>query len=362
MATFTRAHELCKRLGDLPEYLQVMFWLVTASVVRGELPQAQEAIVTLLALAKARDDQPALLNAMRGRAMILLFMGQVVDAHAEIERATEQFSESSDAVRLAARAAGQDAGAAALALMSWTLWLLGDVDQALARVADALERAEAVDHPHTQAYVCYYASVLYALLGEFAIALQHAERCVALSEEHGFGQWRSLARAIRGISMTMLGSSSDALSLDEVRGAFNDYRRAGYELGITALDVLWCPALLLQGQPDAALEVIEQGLSTAAHNSERIFEAELYRLKARTLLARGAVNANADAQSLLHQALTTAKNQHARSLEFRAAKDLAALWMDLDRHAEAIDLLKSIAALFPDGLGTQSSKGTKGVA
>ena len=49
MATFTRAHELCKRLGDLPEYLQVMFWLVTASVVRGELPQAQEAIVTLLA-------------------------------------------------------------------------------------------------------------------------------------------------------------------------------------------------------------------------------------------------------------------------------------------------------------------------
>ena len=92
MATFTRAHELCKRLGDLPEYLQVMFWLVTASVVRGELPQAQEAIVTLLALAKARDDQPALLNAMRGRAMILLFMGQVVDAHAEIERATEQFN------------------------------------------------------------------------------------------------------------------------------------------------------------------------------------------------------------------------------------------------------------------------------
>ena len=162
--------------------------------------------------------------------------------------------------------------------------------------------------------------------------------------------------------MTMLGPSSDALSLDEVRGAFNDYRRAGYELGITALDVLWCPALLLQGQPEAALEVIEQGLSTAAHNSERIFEAELYRLKARTLLARGAVNANADAQSLLHQALTTARNQHARSLEFRAAKDLAALWMDQDRHAEAIDLLNSVAALFPDGLGTQRLKEKKGAA
>ena len=72
MATFTRAHDLCERLGDVPEYLQVMFWLVTASVVRGELPQAQEGIATLMRLAKARDDQPALLNAIGGCAMIRL--------------------------------------------------------------------------------------------------------------------------------------------------------------------------------------------------------------------------------------------------------------------------------------------------
>jgi hypothetical protein len=37
-----------------------------------------------------------------------------------------------------------------------------------------------------------------------------------------------------------------------------------------------------------ALEVIEQGLSAANHNSERIFEAELHRLRARTLLVWGA--------------------------------------------------------------------------
>ena len=289
-----------------------MFWLVTASVVRGELKQAEEAIAILLRLAKRRDDQAALLNAMRGRAMILLFMGRVTDAHEEIERAIGRFDASSEPVRSAARAACQDAGAAALALMSWTFWLLGHADRARMQIAAALKRAEAVQHPHTQAYVCYYASVLHALRGEFALALKHAERCIALSEEHGFGQWQSLARAIRGISMTVLDTSSDTLALDEVRGAFNDYRRAGYALGITALDVLWCPALLLQHQPEAALEVIEQGLATAGHNSERIFEAELYRLKARVLLVRGGADATAEAHSLLHQALTTAKNQHAR--------------------------------------------------
>ena len=47
IATFARGRDLCARIGDAPEYLQVMFWLATASVVRGELPQAREAITTL---------------------------------------------------------------------------------------------------------------------------------------------------------------------------------------------------------------------------------------------------------------------------------------------------------------------------
>src|ERR1700756_754231 len=42
VATFTRARELCERLGDSPEQLQIMFWLATASVIRGELPVAGE--------------------------------------------------------------------------------------------------------------------------------------------------------------------------------------------------------------------------------------------------------------------------------------------------------------------------------
>jgi tetratricopeptide (TPR) repeat protein len=353
MATFNRAYELCVRLGDVPEYLQVMFWLVTASVVRGELPQAQEAIATLTHLAEARGDQPALLNAMRGRAMILLFMGHVVDALKEIEGAIEKFDISDEKVRFAARAAGQDAGAAALALMSWALWLLGHIEKALTQINAALERADAVEHPHTQAYVSYYASVLYALHGEPAMAQRHAERCLTLSEEHGFGQWRNLSRAIRGISMMMLDPSSDTLAIDDVRGAFDDYRRAGYALGITALDILWCPTLILRGQPEAALEIIDQGLLTANHNSERVFEAELYRLKACAVLARGTPGALTDAQSLLGQALQTARHQNARSFEFRAAKDLATLWMTLGKRTEAFELLAPICASFNEDYDTQ---------
>lgn len=357
VATFARARELCERLGDPPEHLQVMFWLTTASVIRGELPAAQEAIAVLLHLAEARGDRPALLNATRGQAMIRLFMGHLTSAREVLERAIAAFNGSSEEERLAARAAGQDAGVADLALMSWALWLLGDADTAINRMVAAIQRADGIDHPHSQAYACYYASVLHALRGELSNAQEYAERCIALSEEHGFRQWRGLAHAVRGICVTLLDPSSSAI--EEVRSALDEYRRAGYQLGITALYVLLCPALLLSHGCEAALDLIEQGLATTNRNSEQIFEAELYRLKAHALLVRDAPDATAEAASLLNQALTMARNQHANALELRAARDLAALWADQGRRKEAHDLLAPIYNWFTEGFDTQDLRQAK---
>jgi tetratricopeptide (TPR) repeat protein len=357
VATFARARELCERLGEPPEYLQVMFWLATVSVVRGELPQALEAVATLLNVAEARGDRPALINAIRGRAMILFFLGRIVDAGEEIERAVEVFSASQEADRMAARAAGQDAGVAMLALMSWVLWVLGHVDGAVARMAATLKRADAVQHAHTHAYAWYYASVLHALRGEPTIAQAYAERCLAISEQHGFRQWLGLSRAIRGICAAALDASGSRL--DEVKAALDGYQRAGYQLGITAQLVLLCPVLLLRNEPDAALEVIDHGLSIVSHNSERCFEAELYRLKARALLMRGAPDA--DAESLLDEALRTARSQQARSLELRAATDLASLWMKQGKRAGACDVLASTYRRFSEGFDTRDLKEAKGL-
>ena len=63
-----------------------------------------------------------------------------------------------------------------LALMSWGLWLLGHADTALARIDAAIQRADAISHPHSQAYACYYASILHALRGEFLTAQGYAEQ------------------------------------------------------------------------------------------------------------------------------------------------------------------------------------------
>jgi tetratricopeptide (TPR) repeat protein len=316
--------------------------------VRGELPQALEAVTALLSAAEARGNRPALINAIRGQGMILMFMGRILEAREALERAVEVFSASQEADRVAAQTAGQDAGVAMLALMSWVLWVLGHVDGAVARIAAALKRADAIQHAHTQAYVWYYASVLHALRGEPTIAQAHAERCLVLSEQHGFRQWIGLSRAIRGICAAALDGSGSRL--DEAMATLDEYQRAGYQLGMTAQFVLLCPALLLRNEPEAALEIIDRGLSIVSHNSERFFEAELYRLKARALLMRGAPDD--EAESLFDRALRTARSQQARSLELRAATDLAKVWTKQGKCAEALDVLSSVCGRFSEGFDT----------
>lgn len=139
----------------------------------------------------------------------------------------------------------------------------------------------------------------------------------------------------------------------------NEYRGAGYQLGITALYVLLAPALLSSHQREPTLELIEQGLATTGRNSERIFEAELYRLKAGALLVRGASEAATEPQLLLDRALTIARSQHAKALELRAATDLAALWIDERKHQQAFDLLAPIHAWFTEGFETRDVKQAK---
>jgi class 3 adenylate cyclase/tetratricopeptide (TPR) repeat protein len=356
MSTFSRARDLCERLGQPPEYLHVLFWLATVSVVRGELPQALEAIAGLPSAAESRDNRPALINGIRGQGMILMFMGRLTEASEKLDRAIDVFCASPEDDKLAARAAGQDAGVAMLVLKAWVLWILGHVDDSVLRMADALQRAEVVQHAHTYAYAWYYAAILHSLRGEPTIAQSYAERCLAISEKHEFRQWLGLSRAIRDICVVQDGTAS---GLEEAKASLRQYQRAGYQLGLTAQFVLLCPALLLGNESETALDLIEHGLSLVAHNHERVFEAELYRLKALILLKLGVPQVKAE--TLLQQALQTARGQQARSLELRAATDLARLWLQQGKRAEALDILPSIYERFSQGFDTRDLKEAKSV-
>jgi predicted ATPase len=243
--------------------------------------------------------------------------------------------------------------------MGWIMWPLGFPDMARARVGASLQRAEAIGHPHSQAYAAYYASVLHAFCREPAVAHTHAERCLALAEEHGFGLWRNLSRAVRGICADQLDASLDSLAT--VNSELAEFVGTGYLYAITALYALLSQALLARHQLTPAREIIIKGLATAERTSERFFEAELLRLKARALVLEGGPAVWTEAQKLLEHSLEVAQSQKARLLELRAAVDLVRLGRDHGHLTEARDLLAPVYGWFTEGFDTPDLKEAEGL-
>jgi predicted ATPase len=138
-----------------------------------------------------------------------------------------------------------------------------------------------------------------------------------------------------------------------------DYVGTGYLGGVTTLYALLSQEFLAKHQLAAAREIISKGLETAERTSERLFEAELLRLKAHALVIEGGLCVLTDAQKLLEQSLAVAQSQQARSLELRAAADLARFHRDQGRRTEARDLLAPVYGWFTEGFDTPDLKEAK---
>jgi class 3 adenylate cyclase/predicted ATPase len=354
---FSRARVVCERLEGAPEHLNVLYWLAVAHGLRGELSQAAEATEAGIALAETRDDRPALINSLRGAGLAHLLSGRLVEAQDRCQRAVTIFDSSGEVEQLATRAAGQDAGVAGLALLSWALWATGYPDSAVAHMSLSLNRADSIGHPHTQAYACYYASIVYALRREPNFADRYARRCYDLSERHGFGHWRSLSSLVQGISTSLLDPHAEGL--DDVQMALESLRQRGYQMGITALYVLQCEALLQRHQFERTIVTIAEALETVHRTGEQLFEAELYRLQAEAHLGEVWRAEPARAYPILDGAITTAGHQGAKLLELRAATSLARLWGEQGRRAEARELLAPVYGWFSEGFDTADLKDAK---
>ena len=71
------------------------------------------------------------------------------------------------------------------------------------------------------------------------------------------------------------------------------------------------------------------------------------------------IGSDVEGQASLREAIRIAQAQRAKSLELRAARDLAWLWGEQSRRAEARDLLTPVYGWFTEGLDTGDLKDAK---
>ena len=127
-------------------------------------------------------------------------------------------------------------------------------------------------------------------------------------------------------------------------------------MGITALYVLQCDALLQRHQVTRTNATIAEALETVGRTGERLFEAELYRLQAKAFLGEAGKSDPSRAHSIFVKAIAAAENQGAKLLELRAATSLARLLGEQTRREEARELLAPIHDWFTEGFDTPDLK------
>ena len=162
------------------------------------------------------------------------------------------------------------------------------------------------------------------------------------------------ATMCRGFALVGLGHQEEGIA--QIRTGLAAWNAVGAHL----LDTQWlgftAEAHVQSGQFDDAVTALDRAAEIGAATGDCHYQAELYRLRGVVLAETGEAT---EAASWLQRAIDTARSQQAKSLELRAATNLAKLWADHDERRKAHDLLAPIYGWFTEGFDTADLKDAK---
>src|SRR5262249_55662603 len=113
-----------------------------------------------------------------------------------------------------------------------------------------------------------------------------------------------------------------------------------------------------------------EALARVDSTGERVYEAELYRLKGQLTLQKFQVSSSkfqvssnpqaaTEAEACFLKAIEIAQQQQANSLELQAAMSLSRLWQQQGKHHEAHKMLSEIYGWFTEGFDTKDLQDAK---
>jgi len=351
-AAYSRARELCQRVGNIDQLFPVLFGLWGFHHLKMEWQRTRDLAEELLTLAHQHQTAGHLLMAHRALGDTLHWLGEFGAAREHLEQGIALYD--AERHRSYTMLYGQDPLVGCQCYMAETLWMLGYPEQALRMVYAAIASAEQVAHPFMVARALVESYIHYGLRREWQLVLEQAEKLRVLTEEQGFSQWLAQAQAARNKALLMLGQHND---VEQMRQGNEARRRTGarHRVNIFVGDA---EALRFTGQAAEGLEVINQGLLMVEETGEGNYEAEVYRLKGELLLELSEAN-QPEAENCFRQALGIARTQQAQSWELRAATSLARLWQSQDKCQDACELLAPVYNWFTEGFDTADLKDAK---
>ncbi len=235
---------------------------------------------------------------------------------------------------------------ATLCIRAWVLWLLGYPEQALASGREALRVARVAGETHF--YSLAYGLVWVTTVHQFCRNLPEVQRLTEencrLCETHNFQYPLAKAQSHRGWAMALSGQVNEGIEqiqagiarLESTQGRWEK----PYFMGLLA------EAYARGGRLEEGLRVLEAAILLTEETTEQFWLAELLRWQGELWLLQG----NKQTAELCYkQALETARQQQAKSLELRAAVSLSRLWQTEGKSKEVRQTLSLILNWFTEG-------------
>ncbi len=344
---YTRSRELCQQMGETSQLFPVLRGLWVCAEVRAELQTAWTLAEQLWDYAQRFPDPARMVEAHRALGNTFLWLGEFETARRHLQQGITLY----DAKQHHALAFlyGTDPGVICLAYMAWVLWLLGFPDQALASSHKALELAQDLAHAHSIAAALNWAGVLHQLRREDHAVHEQAEALMDLAHAQGFPHWLAEGMILRGWVLATRGDTEAGIA--QIQQGLDAYRATGAEIQRPYGLALQAEVYAKAGRYDDGLKTLNDGLRAAYATGEHWYQAELYRLKGALLLALPAAD-EAEAETCFRQALHTAQQQRAKSLELRTALSLSQLWLRQGKATAARESLTAVYHGFSEGFET----------
>jgi adenylate cyclase len=239
---------------------------------------------------------------------------------------------------------------------SWSLWFLGQPDQALERILEALALARDLSEPHVVAHTLYFVAIVHLLRREARLAREFAEASMDVSSEHGLVLYQASATLVRGWALSEQGMAEEGI--EQMRQGLAAHQATGTEMARPLFLSLLGEALGKTHQTEEALDLLEEGLALIHRKGERCYLPELYRIKGEVLLMRdeilieGELAAASEAAACFHESIKIAQQQEAKAYELRARMSLSRLYQHQNKQQEARNVLAQIYDSFTEGFDT----------
>jgi tetratricopeptide (TPR) repeat protein len=361
--TYARARLLCAQVGETPQIFPTLQGLCEFYRNRGALQTARELGEQLFRLAQRTSAPTPCLEAHIALGTTLFHLGEYAAAWSHLEQGITLTHQTAQPAL--ARRHGVAPGVRCLAMAANTLWCMGFPAQAGQRSQEALALAQELAHPYSLAMARHFAAFLSHRCRDAAAAQVQAEALLALATAQGFPLYIGYGTCYRGLALAMQGQHE--VGIPQIRQGLAALLATGLELSRPLWMVLLAEAVGHAGQVEEGQCLLAEALTMFAASGRGDMLAEAYRLQGELLLQSEGRKPDSRsfmlhptshqppaeaAEACLHQALTIARRQQARSWELRATLSLSRLWQQQGKHTLALQLLAQVYGWFTEGCDT----------